>query len=205
MLGVAPAAYAAWSRLPEEGTPVALPEPAASEGWISIRTPPSSWTPAFQGTDAAVRTVYEREGGLVECYIGFYRSQTQGRELVHYANVIAPRGDAVWKAFAERDLTVPAQGGGSIAAHETLVRSPSLRYVVWHWYWVPDEFTVSRARAKLLQARTRLLRRPDRGAVVILSAPYAGDPERARGRLAAFTRAMVPSIRRSILEAGAPH
>lgn len=202
-LGLTPVTYASWSRLPEDRTPVALTPPEPAGGWIRLRTPPSRWAPAFHGTDGELRTVYEREGGLVECYIGFYRSQTQGRELIHFANVVAPRGDAVWKVFAERDLALPSPGG-RIDAHETMVRSPSLRYVVWHWYWLPDEFTGSRTRAKLLQARTRLLGRPDHAAVVILSAPYAGDLERGRARLLAFTRAMVPSIHRSLREAHAP-
>jgi len=84
-----------------------------------------------------------------------------------------------------------------------VMRSPSLRYVVWHWYWLPDEFLGSRTRAKLIQARTRLLRQRDHAGVVILSAPYVDNPSRGRARLARFVDAMLPAIHRSLREANA--
>ncbi|HYJ32482.1 MAG TPA: exosortase A [Candidatus Binatia bacterium] len=203
-LALAPAAYAAWIRPPVESAPVALHAPAPAGGWTPLRIPPSAWAPEFKGTDAAVRAVFEKNGSLVDCYIGFYRNQSQGRELIHYANVIAPRGESVWHVVTQRDTTIAAEGD-AVPVHETLMRSPGLRYGVWHWYWLPDEFTGSATRAKLLQARSRLLRRPDHAAVVILSAPYVDNPARARARLEDFTRSMLPSIHRSLREADASH
>lgn len=202
-LVLAPAAYAAVVRPPAESGPIALQAPGPAGGWTPLRTPPSSWSPEFRGTDAAVRTVYEKAGGLVECYIGYYRNQSQGRELIHYANVIVPRGTSVWRVIGQRDVPVSA-GGEAVPVHETLMRSTGVRYGVWHWYWLPDQFTGSATHAKLLQARSRLLGRPDHAAVVILSAPYVGDPERARARLADFTQAMLPGIHRALREAHAP-
>lgn len=202
LLAIAPAAYAAWVHPPDESGPVALRAPEASGGWTPLRTPPSAWAPEFKGTDASVRTVYERNGELVECYIGYYRTQSQGRELIHYANVIIPRGESVWHALGQRD-TLVAAGADRAPVHETLLRSPSLRYAVWHWYWLPDEFTGSATHAKLVQARSRLLGSPDHAAVVILSASYVDDPARARRRLESFAAAMIPSIHRSLREADA--
>jgi len=146
--------------------------------------------------------MFENSGMLVDCYIGFYRNQAQGRELIHYANVIAPRGESVWHFVSQSDRLFDADGE-SVPVHETLMRSTGLRYGVWHWYWLPDEFTGSATRAKFLQARSRLLGRPDHAAVVILSASYVDDPARARSRLENFTRAMLPSIHRALLEAHA--
>jgi len=203
-LMVAPAAYAAWIHPPAESGPIALHAPGPTGGWTPVRTPPSLWSPEFKGTDAAVRTVYEKDGNLVDCYIGFYRNQSQGRELIHYANVIAPRGESVWHMVTQRDTSLTS-GGEAVPVHETLMRSTALRYGVWHWYWLPDEFTGSATRAKLIQARSRLLGRPDHAAVVILSAPYVFDPARARARLSDFTHAMLPAIHRTLREADAPH
>src|SRR5688572_8963191 len=186
-LALAPAAFASWSRPAAHAAPVALPAPEPRGGWTRIRTPPSGWTPGYRGAEAEPRAVYEKDGALVDCYPGFYRNQTQGRELIHFANVIVPRGESRWRIVAERDTTIVA-AGGSLSVHETDVRSPSLRYAVWHWYWLPDEFTVSRTRAKLLQARARLLWHRDHAAVVILSAPYGDTPARARARLGDFAR-----------------
>jgi len=201
-LAVAPAAFAAWTRPAPESDPVVLASPAPRGGWEPIRTPPSSWTHGYRGAEAEVRTMYEKEGGLVDCYIGFYRNQTQGRELIHFANVIVPRGDSRWRVVSERDTTVTREGR-PLSFHETDVRSLSLGYAVWHVYWLPYEFTVSRTRAKLLQARARLFLHHDHAAVVILSSPYADQPSHARARLADFAGAMLPSILTSIRGADA--
>ena len=202
-LALAPAGFAAWAHSESDTGRLTLRSLRAESGWNVVRTPPSSWAPSFQGTEAQNRTVYEKNGALVDYYLGFYRNQTQGRELINFGNVIVPRGDARWRIVAERDTTLGARGT-TLPIHETLVRSPSLRYVVWHWYWLPDEFTTSRTRAKLLQARARLLLRRDHASVVILSSPYAGDPSRARARLTDFIEAEFPSIQDAIREADGP-
>jgi exosortase A len=201
-LALAPAALSAWTRPAAEAAPIALTTPRPLGGWAPIRTPPSSWSHGYRGAEAEVRGVYEKDGALVECYIGFYRNQAQGRELIHFANVIVPRGDARWRIVAERDTTL-ATARGPFSIHETDVRSPSLGYAVWHVFWLPDEFTVSRTLAKLLQARARLLGRHDHAAVLILSSPYADRPDRARRRLVDFTEAMLPAIHEAIREADA--
>jgi exosortase A len=202
VLAIAPAAFATWSRPLESAAGIPLPRPEPRGGWTPIRTPPWGWAHGYRGAGSEARVVYEKEGALVECYLGFYRNQTQGRELIHFANVIVPRGEDRWRVVSEGSAAVP-DAGRPLRIHETLARSPSLRVAVWHWYWLPDEFTASPTRAKLLQARARLVLRRDHAAVVILSSPYADDPGRARARLADFTRAMLPSIRASIAAADA--
>jgi exosortase A len=201
-LAIAPAAFGTWSSPPASAAMPPVPAPAPHGGWNAIRTPPSGWVHGYHGAESEVRAVYEKSGALVELYLGFYRDQTQGKELIHFANVIVPREGSRWRVMAEGDTTLPL-AGHPLAIHETLARSPSLRVAVWHWYWLPDEFTTSRTRAKLLQARARLVLRRDHAAVVILSSPFVDDPARARARLADFTRAMLPSIRASITAADA--
>jgi len=116
--------------------------------------------------------------------------------------VIVPREGSRWRVMEDGDTPL-SHTRQPLAVHDTLARAPSLRVAVWHWYWLPDEFTTSRTRAKLLQARARLVLRRDHAAVVILSSPFVDDPARARARLADFTRAMLPSIRASIADADA--
>ncbi len=201
-LAIAPAAFGTWSSPPASAAMPPVPAPAPRGGWSAIRTPPSGWVHGYHGAESEVRAVYEKSGALVELYLGFYRDQKQGKELIHFANVIVPREGSRWRVMAEGDTALPLEGR-SLSVHETLARSPSLRVAVWHWYWLPDEFTTSRARAKLLQARARLVLRRDHAAVVILSSPFVDDPARARARLADFARAMLPSIRASIAAADA--
>lgn len=201
-LAIAPAAFGVWSSPPASAAISPVPAPAPRGGWSAIRTPPSGWVHGYHGAESEVRAVYEKSGALVELYLGFYRDQTQGKELIHFANVIVPREGTRWRVMAEGDTALPI-ADHPLSVHETLARSPSLRVAVWHWYWLPDEFTTSRTRAKLLQARARLVLRRDHAAVVILSSPFVDDPARARTRLADFVGAMLPSIRASIAAADA--
>ena len=66
--------------------------------------------------------------------------------------------------------------------------------MVWHWYWIDRQYTASDYAGKLLQAKAKLLLRGDDGAAVLLSAPFAGEPETARNALRAFLNANLPAI-----------
>ncbi|HSQ59374.1 MAG TPA: exosortase A [Acidobacteriota bacterium] len=180
-----------------------LAAPAAAPGWMEQETL-APWRPSFRGTTDEVRVSFASGDSLVDVYVGFYRSQRQGAELIHFENVVVPRNDETWRTVSEGSRSVVA-GSERLEVRETLVRSEIERYVVWSWYWLPDTFTSSQVAAKLLQARARILYRRDHAAVVILSAPYETDPETARARLRAFVSDMLSSVRESLRRAdGAP-
>lgn len=179
------------------GGPLATPAP--QPGWTAIESV-APWRPAFRGTTEEVRAAYDGAGATVELYVGFYRAQRQGAELIHFENVVVPRNDETWRSVGEGVAVLPA-GAESLRVRETLVRSESERYVVWSWYWLPDKFTSSQIEAKLLQARARLVERRDHAAVIILSAPYESDPESARSHLRAFVTDMLPPLHESLRRA----
>jgi len=173
-----------------------LTAPLPAGGWQS-QAPIGEWRPRFHGTSEEARASYFGGDLPVECYIGFYRNQTQGAELIHFENVIVPRQDPLWRRLVETRRSVAA-GNGALRVLESQVSSTYEEVLVWHWFWLPDEFTTSQAGAKLLQARARLLHRRDHAAVIILSTPSDRDPTAARERLERFVADMLPSIRRSI-------
>lgn len=188
---------AAWACRPVPGTgDVALETPAPRPGWREEPTL-GSWMPRFHGTSAETRRSYRHGDSFVDCYIGYYRDQDQGSELVHFENVVVPRKDPLWRPISEATAAIPFPEG-RLTVQETQVRSEAESYLVWHWYWLPDEFTSSQAMAKLLQARARILYRRDDAAVVILSAPYVNDPAPARANMERFVRDMLPSVRKSL-------
>lgn len=187
----------------EPGDASPLAAPAGAGGWSEQETA-AAWRPSFHGTTEEVRVTYASGDSLVDLYLGFYRSQRQGAELIHFENVVVPRNDEIWRPVSEGTATLSI-GAGRLEVRETLVRSDYERYVVWSWYWLPDTFTSSQIAAKLLQARARILYRRDHAAVVILSSPYESDPDSARARLRAFVADMMPSLRASLRRAdGAP-
>ena len=64
--------------------------------------------------------------------------------------------------------------------------SPASRRVVWHWYWVDGRATASPQLAKLLQARTTLLKGRPAAAAVAVSARYDERPGEAEAALEDF-------------------
>lgn len=187
--------------LPEGATVPAAPlsAPAPAKGWVEQKTL-APWRPSFRGTTEEVRVSYAAGEAPVDLYLGFYRSQSQGSELIHFENVVVPRSDETWRPVSERSVTHEVRGG-RLAIRETLVRSDFERYVVWSWYWLPDDFTSSGVVAKLLQARARLVAKRDHAAVIILSTPYDSDPETARARLRAFVTDMLPALHEALRRA----
>ena len=187
-LALAPAAFASWTRPAAEAAPVALAAPRTlGAGRRSARRRRRGPT-GIVGPKPKSRGVYERTERWSSATSASTGTRRRGRTAIHFANVIVPRGDSRWRIVAERDTTLTS-AGRPLPFHETDVRSLSLGYAVWHVFWLPDEFTVSRTRAKLLQARERLLGRHDHAAIVILSSPYADRPERARARPRRFNGA----------------
>jgi len=191
-VGVWPTLFSYLSRpIPElAGTPVSPPQPRA--GW-AIDSAAAVWKPAFTGAASETVRTYVKVGATVQCYIAFYKHQREGRELIDYRNVIARPDDPQWRHSGGGDRRIRL-GRESVVVRETDVRSPGARFLVWHWYWFPDEFTTSREWAKLLQARASLLLRRDHAAVVVLSAAVTEGRD-AEGELQEFVEDMLPSIR----------
>lgn len=179
--------------------PISPPEPRAGWGFGSDLLP--AWMPAFIGAGSEETLAYTKDGTTVQCYIAFYDRQQQGRELIQFQNVIVARGDPRWRNRGERSRRVDLDHG-SVAVRETDVRGSNTRYLVWHCYWFPDEFTASPEWAKLLQAKTSLILRRDHAAVVVLSASASGGRDAARD-LHRFVRDMLPSIRKALQQADA--
>ncbi len=180
--------------------PVAPPDPRG--GWAFGSDLLPTWMPAFIGAGSEETLAYAKDGATVQCYLAFYDRQRQGRELIQFQNVIVARGDRRWRNRGDRDRRIQLDHG-SLVVRETDVRDSNTRYLVWHWYWFPDEFTASPEWAKLLQARASLLLRRDHAAVIVLSASAGGDRD-AASDLQHFVNEMLPSIRNALHHADAP-
>jgi EpsI family protein len=174
--------------------PITLPEPRG--GWTLEQDASPRWRPAFAGAQSEAIGGYVRDGASVQCYLASYGRQSQGAELIHHRNVIVDPDNTLWRNLGERDREIQWQGG-RLVVHETDVRSVGTRLLVWHWYWLPDEFTTSPGWAKVLRARATLLLHRDQAAVVVLSAP-APDDRNAEADLRRFVQDMIPPIRASL-------
>ncbi|RZL35552.1 MAG: exosortase A, partial [Rubrivivax sp.] len=121
----------------------------ALPGWIWQAEPMTSWRPHFENPAAVLHGRFQSEAGgpAIGLYVGYYREQRQGRQLVTSVNrVVNEETDKEWTqtAAGEAVLDVPAapsqwrtgdlrgqalglvSGGGN--------QAPRLR--VWQVYWI---------------------------------------------------------------------
>lgn len=201
--GLAVVALAAWpafdgfaSSLGRDARVAAIAAPSPQGAWSGEAEAGSVWRPRFHGAATETEHRYSGPEGSVRCYIAYYANQTQGRELLHERNSVVDGDDPRWRVVHQGSRRVEGSGPG-FEARETVMRLPGEHLVVWHWYWVPDEYTSNPFRAKLLQARARILGRRDAAAVVVLAAS-ASEPRDAERMLEKFSGDMLPSIRRSL-------
>ncbi|MDH5536560.1 MAG: EpsI family protein, partial [Betaproteobacteria bacterium] len=163
----------------------------------------TDWTPRFFRPSAQIHQAYGKKASRVALYVGYYRNQQEGTELISSYNTLVPSNDLMWRSITEtaRTLIVDRE---EIASIEARLRGRFSSLLVWRWYWVDGRYILNPYWAKLLQAKSTLLGRGDDGAVVIVYAPYDDRPQAAEQVLSDFVRAMLPAITRSLEHARRP-
>ncbi|MEO6277421.1 exosortase A [Roseateles sp.] len=165
-------------------------------GWNWRDEPMTTWRPHFQNPASVLHGRYEPEAGgpAIGLYIGYYRDQRQGRQLVTSVNrfiddennkqwsqvsaggavLDTPSGPQAWRIGELRGQALSQiSGDGS--------QAPRLR--VWQLYWINGRLFVSDWQAKLYGALQRLLGQGDDAAAVLVYTEKAGvDTDDARLR-----------------------
>lgn len=190
--------YAAWLERPN-AAPIALPAPAGKQ-WQLVKDDLTEWRPRYQGAAASRFDVYEKDGRRVALYLGYYRNQRQGAELINSQNVMIEQKHPVWANVGEALRAEPI-GKQSVVLQQTRLRSTRQHLLVWDWYWMSGSHFRSPYLGKLYMARDKLLGRGDDAAAIILAAPYAEDTEAARRTLREFAADMLPAIEAALAEA----
>lgn len=184
--------------------PVALPQPSPDAGW-GVADPAALplWTPHYSGMSAESRTTWRKEGATVGVYLGYYRNQEPGRELINSENKIIQSKDPVWTLAGYGSRVAPlAQGPATVLSTE--IRGPRGRLLVWHWYWIGGRVTSNDYLAKVLLVLSTLAGRGDDSAVVMLYVPVAEDGQaQAEQTLADFSRDMGPALSQALARAAA--
>lgn len=206
-LGVTLVAVLAWKPIfgwlgaqDEHGHVALSPVPHSAE-WVPIdleRLP--AWTPLYAGTSAEMRAGWARAGQPVWVYIGYYRDQAPGAELINSENRVAKSKDPVWRIGPTGWSEAPL-GEEAVKARSTELFSDEQRLLIWQWYWLGGRWTTNDYLAKAYLVLARLTGSGDDSAVVMFYAPFAkGELAAAERRLENFTRAMGPGIARTLSE-----
>ena len=130
---------------------------------------------------------------MVGLYITYYRNQNEGSELINSGNLLMGEMDPIWRQVAKSKykLSINAK---ELEINQHQLSSSTSKLLVWRWYWLVNEQTANPYVAKAILAFNRILGYGDDGAEIILTAPYANQPEEAATILQNFTDDMMPMI-----------
>ncbi len=183
------------------GIPV-LATPVAASGWSVQPTPMTDWRPRYGGAAASVFQVYRKGDRAVALYLGYYRHQRQGAELLNSQNIMVEQKHAVWSNVGESGRQEDL-GKGSVDIRQTRLRSVGQRLLIWDWFHISGRDLSNPYVGTLLLARNRLLGRGDDAAAIILATPSDERTDAAQETLRQFVREMLPSIQATLADAAA--
>jgi exosortase A len=168
-------------------------------GWREVGEAVADWQPDLAGPRALTRQSFERDGRRVTVYLGMYRNQQAGSELVSSQNRLLPIKERYWTEVGAglRNIQYP---GGRLEVATSVLRSQRHLIRVWRGYWLGQQLTVSDARAKLDLALDRLLLRSDTSAWVALATEHdAQHPGRSDALLDEFASSMWPAVEAALV------
>lgn len=149
-------------------------------GWTWNSEPLSSWQPAFAGPSAVLHGhLSNPEGADVGLYVGYYRHQRPGSQLVTSVNrLVDDEVEKVW-AVTATGMAQQGQDGSGPRWRTADLRGQALSQVsgggglaprlrAWSVYWINGHLTTSDWKAKLLGAWEQLQGHGDDAAIVII-------------------------------------
>ncbi|MFA5242702.1 MAG: exosortase A [Sulfuricella sp.] len=172
--------------------------PDSINGWNRQKTPLSDWQPHYMGPDSYTMQTYQKDGMAVSVYLGYYRTQRQGAELITSQNYMVMQKHPVWSTVGEEQRVISLRGKNE-TIQQTLLRAPGKRLLVWSWNSLSGSYTVNPYLAKLLLAKARMFGQQDDGAAIIINSLYEDTPEAAELAMKAFIQDTLPAIQQSIV------
>jgi EpsI family protein len=175
--------------------PVEVRAPRPQGRWQAETRDLWDWRPAVQGTDGALYRFYRAGATPVGLYLGVYRRQREGGEVVNIANQMAPTGDRDWsdKEITKRRISTP-DGVLEVFQSRLASRRTAARLLVWNWYRIGSVDTSNPYVAKLLEAAYRLRGEAPAAVLIAVAAPYRDQVDEAAAVLESFIEEMWPAI-----------
>ncbi|MEP7207675.1 MAG: exosortase A [Casimicrobiaceae bacterium] len=170
----------------------ALQPPAGQGGWTQTQAF-TDWRPRYEGAASSLFETYRKGNDVVAVYLGYYRNQRRGADLLSSQNIMVVQKHPVWSNLGESARSEQL-ASGSLQLRETMLRSPYQRLLVWDWYRVGGQDLTKPYLGKLFLARDRLLGRGDSAAAIIVTTPYQSDANQAEAVLRTFLQDMLPAL-----------
>ena len=183
----------AWIESRVDARPVRVEAIGARGGWQVSRVKPSEWKPELVEPTAVDVQAFTRDGATVGVYLGIYRGQKQGSELVNTLNQIVRTDSKQWRLVDSGTAKVRLDGEPTVV-RAAIARGANEQLLIWQWYWLGGHSTSSDVRAKLQLAWQRLTGASDTASWVAIYTPVDDDIGAGTRRLNAFVEAMSSSI-----------
>lgn len=149
--------------------------------WSAIQDDGTGWKPNAQSVSAESSQAFTSAAGRVDFYLAYLATGTDtSRPLVQSDDTFLDPQH--WAIVSERYRDIQLDGL-PLRVQELNLRKDNINRVVWSWYWVDGEFTASPLRARLLEARERLLSNNDGGSAIIAVSAETEAEERDPGML----------------------
>jgi len=185
---------------PTHATQPQLAQVIGTSGWGESSGRLATLKPHYLHASTELMQAFSKSGMTVGVYIGYYRNQTQGSELVRSGNQLVASSDPDWAQASSRYVSV-ARGEEIFRAHSAELHGKYTNLVAWQWYWVDGKFTASRYAAKAYLALAKLLGHGDDSAVVVVYAPKDPLKDTSGKALEEFVKDMSPGIVRALEQA----
>ncbi len=184
---------ARWVESRVDTRPVRVEAIGAREGWQVSAVEPSEWKPELVSPAAVDAQAFAMNGTTVGVYLGVYRGQKQGAELVNTLNQIVKTDSKQWRLIGSGTANVRLNGEPTLVK-TAVVRGTSEQLLIWQWYWLGGHSTSSDVRAKIQLAWQRLTGASDTASWVAIYTPVGDDISAGARKLNAFVEAMSGSI-----------
>jgi len=198
--------WPAWSAYMENGVdvrPIQLSAPLGAGGWTLQSDKFTTWRPRYEGAKSSLFEVYEKDGRRVALYLGAYRSQNPGAQLLTSTNRMVMMWHPEWGDLGA-GFHVESTGHSLVSLRETRLRSAQQRLLIWDWNIVSGHELTNPYLGKALLARDKLLGRGDDSFAIIMATPYDDPAALPRNTLRDFIRDMRPSIDAALAAATGP-
>lgn len=161
------------------------------------------WRPDITGADGSIYAFYrssdsEHGNASVGLYLGIYRKQRQGAELVSSRNMMVRQGHPVWSDTVITSRTVSIGSRNLLVQQHQLLSRRGERLLVWTWFMIGNHHTANPYIAKLLEAKSRLLGRHGEAALIAVAAPYSGKIDTAEQVLTDFIHDLLPAVQNQV-------
>lgn len=169
LVSAAPVAANLLSRPPSPTSPLRTWPPEVSPPWSSVQSQAYAWSPQFVSPSADGIRTYRSGDRTVMLYAARYRADEPGVKLASVGNRLF---DDSWQPVGSGHARANI-GGHLVDVTQTTIESAQSALVVWSWYSVGAVSTGNDLMAKLLLARSRLLRRSDDSAAFVVATESA--------------------------------